>query len=66
ANLPQLNMQAYDAQVFGDYWFDFGKLASSVNSSTFLSSRNSSIITVGLRGSAPSASGSSTQSWPVA
>ncbi len=25
ATSPQLNMQAYDAQVFGDYWFDFGE-----------------------------------------
>ena len=25
ANMPQMNMQAYDSQVFGHYWFDFGE-----------------------------------------
>lgn len=25
ANMPQMNMQGYEAQVFGDYWYDFGE-----------------------------------------
>lgn len=25
ANMPQMNMQGYDKQVFGDYWYDYGE-----------------------------------------
>lgn len=25
ANMPQMNMQAYDSNVFGHYWYDFGE-----------------------------------------